>query len=86
MEGWGEEEIRNAYIEYFKTFDKEEHTITWHKAGNHGDVLWIAGMTHINGYLKNKKSEFGINWTLVLSKQDGAWKFVQRHMSNISCQ
>ena len=82
----GPEEIRNAYVEYFKTSDKEEYTLTWHKADKHGDVLWVAGMTHVSAYLKNKKSEFGINWTLVLSKQDGAWKFVQHHISNISCE
>lgn len=82
----GEEEIRGAYHEYFKAFDREEYTLTWHKAGTLGDVVWAAGMSHINSYFKNKKREFALNWTLVLVKQDGTWKFVQRHISNISCE
>ena len=82
----GQEEIRGAYNEYFKAFDKEESTLTWYKADNRGDVVWAAGMSHINTYFKNKKSEFALNWTLVLVKQDGTWKFVQRHISNISCE
>lgn len=82
----GPEEIRNAYMEYFKTSDKEVYNNTWNKLGKHGDVLWVAGMTHVSAYLKNKKNEFAINWTVVLSKQDGAWKVVQHHISNISCE
>ena len=31
----GAEEIRNAHVELFKTFDKEESTLTWHKTGRH---------------------------------------------------
>lgn len=86
-ERWvGPEEIRNAYLEIFKTFDKEESTLTWHKEGEKGDVVWVAGMTHVNGYVKNEKREFALNWTMVLVKQDGTWKFVQRHISNISCE
>ena len=82
----GSEEIRNAYTEYFNTFDKEEGTLTWYKAGHQGDVVWAAGMSRIRSYLKNVEREFGLNWTLVLSKRDGTWKFVQRHISNISCE
>ena len=82
----GAEEIRNAHVELFKTFDKEESTLTWHKTGRHGDVVWGAGMTHVNGYMKNNKKEFALNWTMVLSKEEGTWKFVQRHISNISCE
>lgn len=82
----GQDEIRNAHMEYFKTFDKEESTLTWYKMGKNGDVVWISGMTHISSFFKNNKHEFAINWTSILSKQDGAWKFVQRHISNISCE
>jgi len=82
----GEEEIRGAYIEYFKAFDKEEWTLTWHKFDNLGDVVWASGMSNINTYFKNKKGEFALNWSLVLVKKDSAWKFVQRHISNISCE
>jgi uncharacterized protein (TIGR02246 family) len=82
----GAEEIRAAHLELFKSFDKEESTLTWHQAGTQGDVVWIAGMTHINGYIKNNKKEFALNWTMVLIKEEGTWKFVQRHISNISCE
>ncbi|MDB4303747.1 nuclear transport factor 2 family protein [Desulfosarcina sp.] len=82
----GQEEIRNAHMEYFKAFDKEESTLTWHKTGKNGDVVWVSGMTHIRSFFKNNKRDFAINWTSVLSKQDGTWKFVQRHISNISCE
>jgi ketosteroid isomerase-like protein len=82
----GAEEIRDAHLELFKSFDKEESTLTWHLAGTQGDVVWIAGMTHINGYMKNNKKEFALNWTMVLAKEEGTWKFVQRHISNISCE
>ena len=82
----GAEEIRMAHAEIFKTFDKEESILTWHKSGGSGDVVWIAGMTSINTYFKNNKKEFALNWTMVLAKQKGTWKFVQRHISNISCE
>lgn len=82
----GKEEIKNAYIEYFKTFDKEEYTMTWSKVGKQGDVVWATGMTQFTSYYKNKKNEFALNWTTVLVKQDGAWKIVHRHISNLSCE
>ena len=82
----GMEEIKGAYIEYFKAFDKEEATLTWYKAGSHGDVVWASGMSHVNTYMKNQKREFALNWSLVLVKLDGTWKFAQRHISNISCE
>lgn len=82
----GQEEIRNAYQHYFDSFDKEEGTVTWYQAGSQGSVVWVAGMSNINTYFKNKKTEFALNWTFVLEKKDGAWKIVQRHISNISCE
>lgn len=82
----GKEEISGAYLEYFKAFDKEESTLTWYKAGSQGDVVWVSGMSHIDTYFKNQKTQFALNWSLVLVKQDGAWKFAQRHISNISCE
>jgi ketosteroid isomerase-like protein len=80
----GKEEIRDAYQHYFDAFDKEEGTLTWHQAGHQGNVVWVAGMSTINSYFKNEKTEFAMNWTFVLEKKDGAWKIVQRHISNIS--
>ncbi|MGB3648625.1 MAG: nuclear transport factor 2 family protein, partial [Desulfobulbales bacterium] len=72
--------------EYFKSFDKEESVLTWHKSNRNGDVVWIASMVSINSYFKNNKKEFALNSTMVLAKQEGTWKFVQRHISNISCE
>lgn len=80
----GQEEIKDAYQHYFSAFDKEEGTLTWRRAGHQGDVVWVAGMSHMTTYFKNEKTEFALNWTLVLAKKDGAWKAVQRHISNIS--
>jgi uncharacterized protein (TIGR02246 family) len=82
----GMEEIRGAYMEYLKAFDKEESTLTWYKAASHGDVVWASGMSQLVDYFKNIKTQFAMNWSLVLVKQDGAWKFAQRHISNISCE
>jgi uncharacterized protein (TIGR02246 family) len=82
----GAEEIRMAHTEYFKSFDKEESVLTWHKSNRNGDVVWIASMVSINSYFKNNKKEFALNSTMVLAKQEGTWKFVQRHISNISCE
>ena len=82
----GQEEIRNAYLEYFNSFDREDYTVTWYKAGMQGDVLWATGMTMIRSYYKNELNEFPLNWSSVIVKEDGTWKFVQRHISNISCE
>ncbi len=79
----GTDAIRNAHIEFFKSFDKEERTIEWMKVGTEGKVAWVVASMKFTSYMKDKKAEFLIHATTVLEKRDGKWLIIVRHISNL---
>jgi uncharacterized protein (TIGR02246 family) len=84
-ERWlGDEEIRTAHREFFKTFDTETSKATWKVGFVNGDVAWGARMSMVTDYLKNVKKEFALNMSFVLEKRDGKWKIVLLHFSNLT--
>ncbi len=38
----GKDAIRMAHIAFFRTFEKEDYSTTWMKAGAKGDIAWIS--------------------------------------------
>ncbi len=80
----GQDAIRKAHVEFFKSFDKEEPSIEWFKAGAKGDVAWIAAAVKFTSSLKDKKGEFQLNSTSILEKRNGKWVFIVRHFSNLA--
>jgi len=86
-ERWtGEEEIKDAYMHFFENFDTSESKLTWLSADSRGDVAWLSAMVRYTYYLKNEKTEFGINLSAVLEKTDGKWRFVALHFSNLAAE
>ena len=77
----GRKEVREAHLEFFKMFDAEDNRITWTKVGSDGNMAWIMAMAQVSSYYKNIRNEFAVNWSAVLKKQDGEWRFVTRHFS-----
>lgn len=84
-ERWlGREEIRDAHLHFFAGFDKESSESTWRMARVSGDVAWGASMVHAENYLKNEKNEFFLNISIVLERQQGQWRIVMFHHSNLT--
>ena len=79
----GKDAIRKAHVEFFKSFDKEDPSIEWFKAGAKGDFAWISAVVKFTSSMKDKKGEFQINSTSVLEKRNGKWVFIVRHFSNL---
>lgn len=82
----GTEEIRDAHIHFFESYDKQTSELTWHKTRVNGDVAWSMSMKQYTLYNKNVKNEFALNWSVVLEKQNGKWVFVSLHFSNLVCE
>jgi len=79
----GSDEIRDAYLHFVATYDKQTSQITWRKICVKGTVAWGMSMSQFTTYNKNVKNEFAINTSVVLEKQDGKWVFVSHHFSNL---
>lgn len=82
----GAEEIRDAHVHFFESYDKQTSEVTWHKIWINGDVAWSMEMRQYTLYNKNVKNEFALNWSVVLEKQNGKWVFVSLHFSNLVCE
>lgn len=84
-ERWvGRDEIRDAHLHFFDNFDKESSESTWRMARVSGDVAWGASMVHAVNYYKNQKNEFFLNISIVMERQQGQWRVVLFHHSNIT--
>ena len=82
-ERWvGTEAIRQAYLDFFKTFDSEIVTYPWATIGSDGDIAWFMAMCRVVSYLEDEKAEFPITWSAVLKKTDGHWLLVTSHFSS----
>jgi uncharacterized protein (TIGR02246 family) len=77
----GEEEIKKAHAKFFENFDSLNIHCTWMSIGTKGDVARLTAMCQVTSYLKNEKTEFPVNWSAVLEKQEGKWLFVTSHFS-----
>ena len=81
----GKAEIKTAYTEMFKDFDKGAltHSCHWREGGSNGNVAWGAAMCKFTDAKGNKKREYELNVSLVAEKQGGKWQFVLLHYSNL---
>ena len=59
----GKAEIKTAYTEIFKDFDKGAltHSCSWREGGSNGDVAWGAAMCKFTDAKGNKKREYDLN-------------------------
>jgi uncharacterized protein (TIGR02246 family) len=85
-ERWvGKDEIRAAYTEFLKEFDKGSlaHRCDWKTGDVKGDVAWGAAMCTMADALDERKRSFDLNVTAVAEKQGGRWLFRALHFSNL---
>jgi ketosteroid isomerase-like protein len=83
----GKENIRNAYTEIFKDYEKGSLVTDceW-KTGDvaqDGKTAWLAAGCQASDTLKGVKRQYFLNVSAAVVKQDAAgWRFVMLHMSN----
>ena len=84
----GQDEIRQAYTEIFKDYDKGTLTIPcdWKsgEAEESGKMAWLAATCQAKDSQKGVKREYVLNVSATVVKQDGGWRFVMLHMSNMT--
>ncbi|MBO0720247.1 MAG: nuclear transport factor 2 family protein [Blastocatellia bacterium] len=81
----GQAEIRNAYSQMFKDYDKGtlNHSCYWKDGGSSGNVVWGAAMCKFSDSKDGKNRDYELNVTAVAEKQGGKWQFVMLHYSNL---
>ncbi len=82
----GREEIKTAYTEFFKDFDKGTlvHECYWREGGGSATVKWGAAMCKFTDSKKGTKREYGLNVSVALEKKGNQWQFVMMHFSNLT--
>src|SRR5262245_42031775 len=82
----GREEIKTAYTEFFKDFDKGTlvHECYWREGGGSGNLKWGAAMCKMTDSKDGKKREYGLNVSVALEKRKDQWQFVMMHFSNLT--
>ncbi len=80
----GKEEIKAAYTEIFKDFDKGTmaHNCYWKTGGGNATLVWGAATCKFSDSKGEKKREYEMNVSLAAEKQGGKWQFVMLHYSN----
>jgi uncharacterized protein (TIGR02246 family) len=81
----GKAEIKAAYTEIFKDFDKGTmtHNCYWRDGGGSGTMVWGAAMCKFADAKGEKKREYELNVSMVAEKQGGKWHFALLHYSNV---
>jgi ketosteroid isomerase-like protein len=81
----GQAEIRDAYSQMFKDYDKGtlNHTCYWKDGRGSGDVAWGAFMCKFSDSKGGKNREYELNVSAVAEKEAGKWQFVMLHYSNL---
>jgi ketosteroid isomerase-like protein len=81
----GQAEIRDAYSEMFKDYDKGtlNHSCYWKDGRASGNMTWGAFMCKFSDSKGDKKREYELNVTAVAEKQEDKWQFVMVHYSNL---
>ena len=84
-ERWiGQDAIKHAHEEFFRTFEKESGETTWRHIRVEGDMAWGTSMSHSVSYYANVKNEFSLNNSFALRKYKGEWRIVMFHFSNLT--
>ena len=86
-EKWqGKNEIRSAYTEIFKDFDKgtSKRECSWRTGEIEGSTAWIASMCTFSDSKGDQKRAYDLNVTGVLRKVSGKWYFQSLHFSNLT--
>lgn len=79
-------EIKTAYTEFFKDYDKGTlaRECYWKDGGGSGNMAWGAAMCKFTDSMGDRKREYGLNVSTVVEKRSGKWQFVMVHFSNLT--
>jgi ketosteroid isomerase-like protein len=82
----GQENIKNAYLEIFKDYDKGTLVTNcdW-KTGDadaNGKIAWMGATCQAKDSIKGKAREYVLNVSGAVVKEDAGWRFILLHMSN----
>jgi len=82
----GQEEIKTAYTEFFKDFDKGtlKRECYWRDGGGNETLKWGAAMCKFTDSKDGKTREYGLNMSGAIEKQGDKWQFVMLHYSNLT--
>jgi ketosteroid isomerase-like protein len=80
----GKEAIKNAHIQFFSSFDKEEIETLWRKLTVKGDRAYVMSANKVKSQYKDQPVEFYLNISRVLEKKNGKWLCVMDHFSNLA--
>jgi ketosteroid isomerase-like protein len=81
----GKEAVEGAYSQFFTRFDKGslKFTYEWVSSGSRGDMAWFAAVGMVKGKVKDEVKAIGFNLSGTLLKQNGAWRFIAMHFSQL---
>ena len=81
----GAKDIKEAYGEFFKGFDKGEQKFEYlSRAGKLGsDMGYLATTGNVTGKSGGKAIAFPVNITLTVAKKGDAWKIASMHFSTL---
>lgn len=86
-ERWqGKDEIRAAYTEIFKDFDKGTSTrdCSWRTGEISGATAWLASVCKFSDSKGGQKRDYELNVSGVFRKIGGKWYFQSLHYSNLT--
>lgn len=81
----GSEEIKEAYTNFFKDFDKGQQDFTYHvKFGELSATMgWLMASGEVKGKKDGKDFAFPMNISITASKATGEWKIAAMHFSTL---
>ena len=82
----GPDEIKAAYENFFKGFDKGQQDFEYHfKIGGVGaDMGWLMTSGNVTGKKDGKEVAFPLNLSLTVAKDAGNWKIAAMHFSTLT--
>src|SRR5215813_10840513 len=81
----GADQIKAAYTEIFKDFDKGTmtHICNWKDGAAVGTLAWLAAECSLSDSKGGKKRQYDMNVSAVAQKTGSTWRFVMLHYSNL---
>lgn len=80
----GHDELKIAYEQMFKDFDKGKQSIEslWHDGGVGPEGAWLMSLCNVKTSKGKDSNEFGINISMTCVHKDGKWLIRALHVSN----
>lgn len=82
----GHDEAEDAYVHFFGDFDPGQQSFEslWHQGNVGPKGAWLMSVSKVTMVKESKKTEFGLNMSLVCENADGRWRIRAMHFSNLA--